>query len=184
MRQGPALTPSRITVAASVAVIGASSRKRRSLSATIFWMSSSDRLETSVPIEVMRARAWAICVASITSDSVPLWILRELDRIEVPIWPGITTEHLIWGALIRTSAMCVVIRSPCGSRSASQSRFVSAIAAAKDVAHRDIAALGDQLANELSPHSAAATSDDGYPACEILHGLCPLRFSPFKKRAL
>src|SRR5712671_5680435 len=51
----------------------------------------------------------------------------------------------------------------------------------KDVAHRDIAALGDQLANELSPHSAAATSDDGYPACEILHGLCPLRFSPFKK---
>src|SRR5271166_5108595 len=88
MRHRSALTPSRITVAAVAAVIGASSRKRRSLSATIFWMSSSDILETSVPIEAMRARACAISVASITSDPVPLWILRELDRIEVPIWPG------------------------------------------------------------------------------------------------
>jgi hypothetical protein len=33
----------------------------------------------------------------------------------------------------------------------------------KDVAHRDIAALGDQLANELSSHSRAATGDDCNP---------------------
>jgi len=43
----------------------------------------------------------------------------------------------------------------------------------KDVAHRDIATLGDQLANEFSSHSRAATGDDCDPACEILHCVLP-----------
>ena len=37
------------------------------------------------------------------SESVPLCTLRELETIEVPIWPGITTEHLMCGALSRRS---------------------------------------------------------------------------------
>src|SRR5205807_3568698 len=44
--------------------------------------------------------------ASIASDSrSPLWILRVLARIEVPIWPGMTTEHLMCGALICRSVI-------------------------------------------------------------------------------
>jgi hypothetical protein len=39
----------------------------------------------------------------------------------------------------------------------------------KDVAHRDIAAFRDQLANELSAHTRAAAGDDCDPACKILH---------------
>ncbi len=30
---------------------------------------------------------------------MPVCTLRELETIEVPIWPGITTEHLMCGAL-------------------------------------------------------------------------------------
>ena len=36
-----------------------------------------------------------------SSDSLPLWILRELATIEVPMWPGMTTEHLMCGAFRR-----------------------------------------------------------------------------------
>jgi len=39
----------------------------------------------------------------------------------------------------------------------------------KDVAHRDAAAFGDQVANELSAHPRAAARDDCDPACKILH---------------
>src|SRR5271166_2226942 len=39
----------------------------------------------------------------------------------------------------------------------------------KDVTHRDIAAFGDQLADELSAHTRAAAGDDCNPACKILH---------------
>ena len=80
--------------------------------------------------------------------------------------------------------MCVVIRRPCSSRSASQSRFVSAIG--KDVAHRHVAAFGDQLANELPSHSRAATGDDCNPAGEILHDVVPPLdfYRSIRKRAL
>jgi hypothetical protein len=46
----------------------------------------------------------------------------------------------------------------------------------KDIAHRDIAAFGDQLANELSAHTRAAASHDCDPACEILHTRTSLGF--------
>jgi hypothetical protein len=38
-----------------------------------------------------------------------------------------------------------------------------------DVAHRDIAALGDELTHELAAHPRAATSHDRDPASEIFH---------------
>jgi len=72
MRHWSALTPLRMIVAASAALVGASSRKRRSRSAIILRMSSSDRLVTSRPIEAMRALACAICLALISSDRLPL----------------------------------------------------------------------------------------------------------------
>ncbi len=59
----------------------------------------------SVPIEAMRDRACATSASVISSDSLPLWILRELATIDVPMCPGITTEHLMWGALIRRSVI-------------------------------------------------------------------------------
>src|SRR5262249_54547333 len=44
-----------------------------------------------------------------------------------------------------------------------------------DIAHRDIAGLSGQLADEFSPHSRAAAGDDRDPSREILHG-SPLGF--------
>src|SRR6516162_9278646 len=106
MRQRSALTPSRMMVAACAALVRASSRKRRSSSATRFRNWSSDSCETSRPSKANRSRACARPAASIASDSrSPLWILRVLARIEVPIWPGMTTEHLMCGALIRRSVI-------------------------------------------------------------------------------
>ena len=43
-----------------------------------------------------------------------------------------------------------------------------------DIAHRDIAGLRGQLADELAPHSRAAAGDDRDPAREILHPSPPL----------
>ena len=65
--------------------------------------------------------------------------------------------------------MCVVMRKPCGRPVglAEPPRFRHRLG--KDIARRDIAAFGDQLANEFSSHPAAATGDDRNPACEILH---------------
>src|ERR1700730_4928175 len=54
----------------------------------------------------MRARACAICVASIASDWLPLWTLRVLSGIEVPHVTGHDDQHLMWGALIRRSFVC------------------------------------------------------------------------------
>src|SRR5258708_28098016 len=54
-------------VAASAALVGASSWKRRSRSATRCRISSSDMAEASLPIEAKRPRACASCVASIAS---------------------------------------------------------------------------------------------------------------------
>jgi len=48
-------------------------------------------------------RARATSVAVISSESLPFCTLRVLAAIEVPIWPGITTEHLTCGALSRRS---------------------------------------------------------------------------------
>ena len=39
-----------------------------------------------------------------------------------------------------------------------------------DIAHRDIAALGDQLAREFAAHARAASGDDGDLSGKILHG--------------
>jgi hypothetical protein len=38
-----------------------------------------------LPVDAMRARACAICVASVASDWLPLWTLRVLSGIEVPM---------------------------------------------------------------------------------------------------
>ena len=55
-----------------------------------------------MPIEATRWRAsGAISLAFSVSESLPLWTLRELVTIEVPIWPGMTTEHLMCGAFMR-----------------------------------------------------------------------------------
>ena len=56
-----------------------------------------------MPIEATAARIWAISLAFMVSESLPLWTLRELTTIEVPIWPGMTTEHLMCGAFMRRS---------------------------------------------------------------------------------
>src|SRR6516225_8236897 len=86
MRQRSALTPSRMMVAAWAALVSASSRKRRSSSATRFRNWSSDSCETSRPSKANRSRACARPAASIASDSrSPLWILRVLARIEVDL---------------------------------------------------------------------------------------------------
>ena len=39
-----------------------------------------------------------------------------------------------------------------------------------DIAHRDIAALGNQLARQLAPHARAAPGDDSDLSGKILHG--------------
>ena len=39
-----------------------------------------------------------------------------------------------------------------------------------DIAHRDVAALGNQLARELAAHARAAAGDDGGLSGKILHG--------------
>jgi hypothetical protein len=39
----------------------------------------------------------------------------------------------------------------------------------RDIAHRDIASLGDELADELPPHARAAAGHHRDPAREILH---------------
>jgi hypothetical protein len=46
------------------------------------------------------------------------------------------------------------------------------------IAHCDIAALGNELANKLSPHSGTAAGDNRDPAGKILHFLCLPRPSP------
>src|SRR5262249_17333918 len=46
----------------------------------------------------------------------------------------------------------------------------------RDVAHRDVAAFGDELTGELAPHARAAPGDDGNLAREVFHGAdlpCP-----------
>src|SRR5215470_7027765 len=40
----------------------------------------------------------------------------------------------------------------------------------RDIAHRDIATLGDQLPRKLATHTRAASGDDGILSGEILHG--------------
>jgi hypothetical protein len=42
-----------------------------------------------------------------------------------------------------------------------------------DIAHRDIATLGDQLARELAAHACAASGDDGGFSGKFLHGISP-----------
>src|SRR5438445_7568735 len=67
---------------------------------------AADDVGTTLASKANRSRACARPAASIASDSrSPLWILRVLARIEVPIWPGMTTEHLMCGALIRRSVI-------------------------------------------------------------------------------
>ena len=68
-------------------------------------MSASVSLETSRPIDATRARICASSLAVKSSELLPAWILRELATIEVPMWPGMTTEHLMCGAFSRRSVM-------------------------------------------------------------------------------
>src|SRR5215218_239295 len=52
-----------------------------------------------MPAMPSRSRISATSLSLRRSESVPLCTLREFDMIEVPIWPGITTEHLMCGAV-------------------------------------------------------------------------------------
>ena len=110
VRQRSALTPSRMMVAASAAVVGASSRNRRVRSIARVWMSASDMAATSWPAAAASSRVRAISAAANVSDSLPLWIFRELAEIEVPMWPGITTEHLICGACTARSVISASVK--------------------------------------------------------------------------
>ena len=62
------------------------------------------------PSTAIRARIWAISLALRSSESLPLWTLRELVTIEVPMWPGMTTEHLTCGALMRRSVISASVK--------------------------------------------------------------------------
>ena len=95
----------------AAAVVGASSRKLRARSA-------ARRLDVVVRHRsryrcrdaASRARAARSSLALSLSDSLPLCILRELATIEVPMWPGITTEHLMCGALSRRSVISASVK--------------------------------------------------------------------------
>ena len=90
--------------------MGASSRKRRSRSKYSFWISASDTCDMSRPAADRRARACAISSGLMASDWVWNWIFRELETIDVPICPGMTTEHLIWGAFTLRSVMSASVK--------------------------------------------------------------------------
>ncbi len=73
--------------------------------------SSSESLAVSMPIEAMRgAQASPISWGVISSVWLPLCSLRELATIDVPMWPGITTEHLMCGALMRRSVISASVK--------------------------------------------------------------------------
>ena len=59
-------------------------------------------------------------------------------------------------------------------------RLVSAIAVGRDVADRDVAALGRQLAGELAAHAGAAAGDDGELPCELVHPRSPSSPPPMR----
>ena len=44
------------------------------------------------------------------SVSSPNWILRELATIDVPMCPGMTTEHLMCGAFTRRSVISASVK--------------------------------------------------------------------------
>ena len=65
-------------------------------------MSSSDAPDTSMPRAVMRSRVSATWSADRSFGSRPCARL-ELNTIDVPMWPGITTDAFTCGALTRRS---------------------------------------------------------------------------------
>jgi len=48
-------------------------------------------------------------------------------------------------------------------------RLVSAIASEGNVAHRDVAAFGHELAREFAAHACAASGDHGKLSGKVLH---------------
>ena len=89
--------------AACAAVVGASSRKLRARSQRDLWMSSSDIVRR---VDAHALQALARVATSSFGDQRLVAVLdhaRSSTTIEVPIWPGITTEHLMCGALRRRS---------------------------------------------------------------------------------
>src|SRR6478736_5270997 len=76
-------------------------------------MSSSDIFEASTPATVRRTRVCAISFSLMRSESVPKCTFREFEGIEVPMWPGITTEHLICGAFSRRSLISASVNPFC-----------------------------------------------------------------------
>ena len=68
--------------------------------ATISWMSASTGCgDVEAHRGDARARLRDLPARSARRQSLPLCTLRELATIEVPMWPGMTTEHLMCGAL-------------------------------------------------------------------------------------
>ena len=66
--------------------------------------------------------------------------------------------------------MWVVTRRPCGSSFDLAQPPGLRHRLGRDVAHRDIAAFGDELTRQLAPHARAASGDDGNLSGKILHG--------------
>ena len=80
----------------------------RARSLAVFWMSASDIFEVSMFMPCKRCRVARRSFG--VSAALPFWITRELATIEVPIWPGITTEHLMCGALRRRSLISASVK--------------------------------------------------------------------------
>ena len=91
MRHSPALTPSRMIVAACAAVSGASSRKASARCTIARRRSSSLAPLVSMPARSIRARTCDICSALSSFGSRPR-MRPELMAMPVPICPGITTD--------------------------------------------------------------------------------------------
>ena len=104
MRQSPCCTLSKMNVAASAADIGALSLKDSPPAIMSTRKSSSLNALVSMPPLAMRSRAFSNFSALISLGSLPS-NFPELIAIDVPMWPGITTDARSVGAFIRKSVI-------------------------------------------------------------------------------
>ena len=104
MRHSPRLTASRITVAADAADMGALSRNASAFICSRTRRSSSLAPLASMPVRARRSRTRTSCSAVISLGSLP-WSLAELMAMLVLMWPGMTTDAVSVGALMRKSVM-------------------------------------------------------------------------------
>ena len=112
-----------------------------------------------------------------TAATDPCVVEQQMDLVSLLLRSNLIAEPLdlsVIGDIGDVRRNTQTLRQPIGL--AEPLRFRHRLR--KDIARRHVAAFGDQLANELSSHPAAATGDNCYPAGEFLHGSRPLGFSP------